>query len=201
MTLLIEDLARLPGPVTLVVDDFHRVTSPRVLEGVGLLAERLPPGLSVVVAARQDPELPLARLRGAGKLAEIRAGQLRFSKAEAEALLSHSLGLTLPPEEVHALWRRTESRGWRRCCTGGPRPGTGQHGTAAVAVEHALAAGDWSDARDGYPQGPWPGGPASVESAVRLCRALLRLLDGDLAAADPASRRAAELELESGTAG
>jgi LuxR family transcriptional regulator, maltose regulon positive regulatory protein len=48
------------------------------------------------------------------------------------------------------------------------------------------------------PQGAWDHCPASVESVVCFYRALHRWLCGDLAAAEPAARRAAELELESG---
>jgi LuxR family transcriptional regulator, maltose regulon positive regulatory protein len=108
--LLADDLARLPQRVILVLDDFHLVTSPEVLGGFDFLAEHLPSTLSLVVAARRDPELPLARLRARGELDEIRADELRFTYAEAEHLLNQTLGLALLPEEVHALWQRTE--GW-----------------------------------------------------------------------------------------
>ena len=108
--LLVDDLARLPGRITLVLDDFHLITSPEVRAGFAFVVEHLPPALSLVVAARCDPELPLARLRARGELAEIRAGQLRFSLEEAERLLNQTLGLALPPGQVHALWQRTE--GW-----------------------------------------------------------------------------------------
>ena len=377
--LLVDDLARLPGRVTLVLDDFHLVTSPEVRAGFAFLVEHLPPALSLVVAARCDPELPLARLRARGELAEIRAGQLGFSLEEAERLLNQTLGLALPPGQVHALWQRTE--GWAaglylsglslRGRTGGhaagpagtvagddrhivdylsaevlaglpPRtrtflvrtavldrfcaplcdavtgsagsrelleelegcqlflvrldntsrwyryhalfaetlrreldraePGLApllhrrasawhrQHGTVAEAIDHAIAAGDLSEAREliaacwrealdegltetveGWldrlppemvtgdaqmclirgllarlhgrpqdvepwlaaagaapPQNPYRDGPASTESAICFHRALHHLMDGDLAAAEAAARRAAELELESG---
>ena len=109
-TLLADDLARLPQRITLVLDDFHLVTCSQVRAGFGFLAEHLPPSLSLVVAARSDPELPLPRLRARGELEEIGADQLRFSRGEAEKLLNQMLGLALPPEDVRALWQRTE--GW-----------------------------------------------------------------------------------------
>jgi LuxR family maltose regulon positive regulatory protein len=377
-TLLVDDLAWMPGRITLVLDDLHLITSPEVRAGFEFLVEHLPPTLSLMVAARRDPELPLARLRARGELAEIRADQLRFSLDEAERLLNQTLGLALPLEEIHALWQRTEGwaaglylsglslRGRKDGHTAGfigavaddrhifdylcaevlaglpPRtrtfllrtavldrfcaslcdavtgsagsrdlleeiercqlflvpldntrcwyryhvlfaealrheldrvePGLApllhrrasawhrQHGTIAEAIDHAIAAGDLSDARElitghwdealdegltetveGWldrlppemvtgnaqmclirgllarlhgrpeevepwlaaaeaapPQNPWRYGPASAESAICFHRALHRLLDGDLAAAEAAGRRAAELELESG---
>jgi LuxR family maltose regulon positive regulatory protein len=380
-TLLVDDLARISGRITLVLDDFHLITSPEVREGFAYLVEHLPPTLSLVVAARGEPELPLARLRARGELAEIRADQLRFSQAEAEQLLNQTLGLALSPEKIYALWLRTEgwaaglylaglslrdrndghtagfigafagddrhifdylaaevlaglpprihafllrtavldrfcaplcdtvtgsagaqdlledierrqlfvvpldnARRWYRYHAlfaetlrhelGRAEPGLApllhrrasawhrQHGTAAEAIDHAITADDWHDAREliaahwhevldeglaetvqgwlnrlppetvagdtrmclirgllaslqGHPedvepwlaaasavspQGPSYDGPASMESAACFYRALRRLADGDLAAAESAGRRAAELELESGNA-
>jgi LuxR family maltose regulon positive regulatory protein len=378
-TLMADDLARLPEPVTLIIDDFHLVTNPEVLACFGSLAEQLPPALSLVVAGRRDPELPLARLRARGELGEIRADLLRFSLAEAEGLLNHTLGLALSPEEVRALWQRTEgwpaglhlaglslrdragdeaagfigafagddrhvsdylaaevladlppklrsfllrtavldrfcaplcdavtgfgdsqhqleeaerrqlflvprddARRWYRyhalfaealrCELDRAEPGLApllhrraaawhrQHGTIPEAIEHAIAAGDLADARDliaarwddilreglagtverwldllppdivtddarmclirGFlaslhgrpqdverwlaaaeaaaPRGCGLPGSASVEAAACFYRALYHCLDGDLAAAEPDARRAAELELEAG---
>jgi LuxR family transcriptional regulator, maltose regulon positive regulatory protein len=379
--LLIDELARMPRRVTLVIDDFHLITSPEVQAGFAFLVEHLPPSLSLVIATRCDPDLPLARLRARGELAEIRADKLRFSQDDAEHLLSQTLGLALPPEEIQALWQRTE--GWAtglylvglslrgrgdgqeaglidafggddrhifdflagevlagqpprtrafllrsavlgRFCgslcdavTGSgdsqglleeierrqlfvvaldnaghwyryhalfaealrreldrAEPGLApllhrrasawhrQHGRIAEAIDHAIAAGDLSDAREliaehwhevldeglttvlegwldrlppemvvgdaqlclirgslaslqghledmepwlgaaeaAEPQGPFRHGPAPVESATSFYRALRHWLDGDLPAAEAAGRRAAELELEHGSA-
>ncbi len=108
--LLIDELARMPRRITLVIDDFHLITSQEVQAGFAFLVEHLPPSLSLVVATRCDPDLPLARLRARGELAEIRADQLRFSEGDAERLLNQTLGLELPAGDIRALWQRTE--GW-----------------------------------------------------------------------------------------
>lgn len=107
---VINDFARMPVRVTLVVDDYHLITSQAIQECVEFLVEHLPPTLCLVLATRSDPALPLARLRARGQMTEIRADELRFSEAEAEELLNQTLGLALPPDEVHALQQRTE--GW-----------------------------------------------------------------------------------------
>ena len=107
---VINDFGRMPARVTLVVDDYHLITNQAIQEGVEFLVEHLPPTLCLVLATRSDPALPLARLRARGQMAEIRADELRFSEAETEELLNETLGLALPPEEVHALQQRTE--GW-----------------------------------------------------------------------------------------
>ena len=76
-------LAAQDPPVTLVLDDLHLLTDPRVLDGLDYLLRNAGPGLRLVVSARMDPLLPLHRYRLAGELAEIRASDLAFSIAEA----------------------------------------------------------------------------------------------------------------------
>ena len=77
------------------------------------MLEHRPPGLRLVLASRSDPPLALARLRGGGQLAELRAAELRFTADEAAALLRQGAavsGVTLPETAVTALAARTE--GW-----------------------------------------------------------------------------------------
>ncbi len=74
------------------------------------LLEHLPPSVHLVLATRADPPLPLARLRARGRLTELRAGELRFTAAEAAVLLSGVTGAGLPADSVAALTARTE--GW-----------------------------------------------------------------------------------------
>jgi len=107
---LLSELARVPGRVTLVLDDFHVITNPDVLACFGDLVEHLPLSVGFVVAARSDPPMPLARLRVRGEMAEIRPDVLAFSDEEAAQLLTGTLDLSLSPEHVHALRDRTE--GW-----------------------------------------------------------------------------------------
>jgi LuxR family maltose regulon positive regulatory protein len=112
VTALINELAaqRGDGEVLLVLDDYHRIDAQPVHGSLGFLLEHLPPGLQLVLASRADPPLPLARLRAGGQLAELRAADLRFTAAEAAALLHESAGADLPAAAVAALAARTE--GW-----------------------------------------------------------------------------------------
>jgi LuxR family maltose regulon positive regulatory protein len=107
---LANELAALPVPLTLVFDDYHLVSSQEVLRSVAFLVEHLPPGIRLAVAARADPELPLARLRARDELLEIRADDLRFTEGETAALLNGTMGLALAPADIRALQHRTE--GW-----------------------------------------------------------------------------------------
>lgn len=107
---LITELDALPGQLVLVLDDYHLLRNEQIHASMAFLLRHLPRGLHLALAGRADPPLPLASLRAAGELTEIRAAELRFSDADADALLNDSLGLGLERPEVELLQARTE--GW-----------------------------------------------------------------------------------------
>ena len=107
---LLNDLDVISNDVVLVLDDYHVIDARDVQDGMAFLLEHLPPQIHLVIASRADPPLPLARLRGRGELAEIRAADLRFTPGEAAAYLNEVMGLVLTAADVAALEGRTE--GW-----------------------------------------------------------------------------------------
>jgi LuxR family maltose regulon positive regulatory protein len=94
----------------LVLDDYHVLQSREVHEVVAFVIEHLPANCCVVIASREDPPLPLARLRARAQLCELRVTDLRFSQEEAAAFLTSTMGLRLAPGGIAALEQRTE--GW-----------------------------------------------------------------------------------------
>ncbi|MBK9943056.1 MAG: AAA family ATPase [Kouleothrix sp.] len=110
LTALLNELAALPDRLVLVLDDYHMLDARPVDAALTFLIEHLPPQLHLVIATREDPHLPLARLRARGQLTELRATDLRFTPAEAAAFLNQMMGLTLSGEDIDALETRTE--GW-----------------------------------------------------------------------------------------
>jgi LuxR family maltose regulon positive regulatory protein len=110
LTAVLNDLAPLPDRLILVLDDYHAVDAPAVDQALAFLLQNLPPHLHLVIASREDPPLPLARLRARGQLTELRAADLRFTADEAAEFLNRVMGLSLSPAEIAALEARTE--GW-----------------------------------------------------------------------------------------
>ena len=110
LPLLVNDLAALPRPTVLVLDDYQTVRGDPVHRSVDFLLRHLPPRLHLVIATRIAPPLSLARLRAAGEMVELRASDLRFSEAEAADLLRRTVGLELSDDDVSRLHARTE--GW-----------------------------------------------------------------------------------------
>jgi LuxR family maltose regulon positive regulatory protein len=74
------------------------------------LIENLPANLHLVLATRNDPELPLSRWRVRGQLIEIRDRDLRFTQEEAASFLTLAMGLPLSEGDIATLQQRTE--GW-----------------------------------------------------------------------------------------
>ena len=109
LTALLNDLAAL-GDVVLVLDDYHVIESPPIDEALTFFVDHLPPQFRLVIASREDPPLPLARLRARGQLTELRAADLRFTPAEAADFLNQVMGLNLSAADIAALETRTE--GW-----------------------------------------------------------------------------------------
>jgi len=107
---LINDLDILAGPMVVALDDYHVIDGAAVHEAVTFLLDNLPPQVTVAIATRADPPLPLSRLRARGELVEVRAADLRFTAVEAEEFLNEVMGLQLEPALVAKLEARTE--GW-----------------------------------------------------------------------------------------
>ena len=105
---LLSDLAPLDERLWLVIDDVHEL-HPDALRQLQLLIMRAPPELRFVLTARHDVQLGLHRLRLEGGLTEIRAGDLKFTLAEAGELFT-AARVELDEPTLAMLHARTE--GW-----------------------------------------------------------------------------------------
>ena len=110
LTGLINEIAAIPAPFVLALDDYHLIEAQPIHEALTFLLDHLPPQMHLVIATRADPPLPIARLRARGQLTELRADDLRFTVEEATGLLNEVMGLNLSAADMNALEARTE--GW-----------------------------------------------------------------------------------------
>ena len=128
-----------------MIDDVHEL-DPEALRQLQLLIMRAPPELRFVLTARHDVRLGLHRLRLEGGLTEIRAGDLKFTLAEAGELFT-AAGVELDEPTVALLHERTE--GWAAglrlaalSLAGHPDPArfaAGFSGTDRTVAEYLLA--------------------------------------------------------------
>lgn len=110
LRLLIDDLTDLAQPVILVLEEYHLIDNGEIDRFIEALLNQAIITLHLVIATREDPDLPLARLRVRNQLTDIRAADLSFSLDEAGEFLDHVMGVHLPRRELEILENRTE--GW-----------------------------------------------------------------------------------------
>ncbi len=110
MHLLINELTVLDLPFALIMDDFHEITSPEVQSMAVHLLEHLPRQMHVVIATRNEPPLPLARLRARGQIMELRMSDLSFDQEEIVNFFNRVMDLSLSDDACHQLACQTE--GW-----------------------------------------------------------------------------------------
>jgi LuxR family maltose regulon positive regulatory protein len=102
-------LASMTLPLALVLDDVHVLHDPECRAAMPVLADHVPDGSQLVLAGRDAPPLPIARLRAEGKVVEIGPRDLALTLTEASSLLREA-GITLGRDDMAELHQRIE--GW-----------------------------------------------------------------------------------------
>jgi LuxR family maltose regulon positive regulatory protein len=103
---LLDRVAAHPGPVVLVLDDYHRLGSPGTDRLLTELITMAPPNFTIVVSSRMRLNLDVPRLMAAGLAMEFGAEFLRLSREE----LADAFDRSLTPQETDIVFQRTE--GW-----------------------------------------------------------------------------------------
>jgi len=110
LIMLINDLAACTGKFIFVLDDYHLIDSQPIHDALGFFIDNMPSQLHLVIATREDPLLPIPRLRARDQLTELRAANLRFTSSEVVDFLNRVMRLNLSVDDITALETRTE--GW-----------------------------------------------------------------------------------------
>ena len=110
ISILLNEIASSPQAVTLVLDDYHLIHSPKIHNAVAFFLEHQPASIHLVVITREDPLLPVPRLRARGQALEIRQEDMRFSSEETKQFFCRVMALDLSKEDLLTLEQRTE--GW-----------------------------------------------------------------------------------------
>ena len=108
MVTLHQGLAALPGPMVLVLDDFHVIEDSDVLKAVQRLVDLDSP-LRLILLTRVDPVLALHRMRVEGQLVELTSRDLAFGPDEVDHL-GRAASLSLTRQDVDQVLAHTE--GW-----------------------------------------------------------------------------------------
>jgi LuxR family maltose regulon positive regulatory protein len=107
---LINEITAQPSPFVIALDDYHEINNPEIHRATAFLLEHQPQTMHLVLLTREDPPIPLARLRSREQVADIRQDGLRFTVDEVTQYLSDRLKIALPDEDIETLQRQIE--GW-----------------------------------------------------------------------------------------
>lgn len=110
LTILLNELETLPGLLVLVLDDYHTINNLSIHQQISFLLEHLPARVHLVLITREDPLIPVSRLRARSQVIEIRQDDLRLTVDEITDFMCRVMQLDLTHDDVLALERRTE--GW-----------------------------------------------------------------------------------------
>ncbi|SFM54910.1 LuxR family transcriptional regulator, maltose regulon positive regulatory protein [Marinobacter zhejiangensis] len=107
---LLNALTQTPALSTIVLDDFHLIQDPKIHRQFAYFIDYLPPGITVTITSRTEPELPLERWRVRQWVTDIQPQVLAFSESECRHFFRDYMALSLSDEESRQIWRQTE--GW-----------------------------------------------------------------------------------------
>jgi len=107
---LVQHLHTIDYPFILVFDDYQAIQNKQIHQVLRTMIEHMPKGMQLVLITREDPPLPLAKLRANKRLLEIRISDLKFTEDEVREFFMQQLNLTLPEEQLQMVYKRTE--GW-----------------------------------------------------------------------------------------
>jgi LuxR family maltose regulon positive regulatory protein len=110
LSAIVNRLSRAERDTVLILDDFHRAESDGVCNFLRGLIKLAPARLHLVIASRDYPKLGQAALAANEELLDIGIDELKFTLAEAQALLNRGAATSLADDDVAKLVRRTE--GW-----------------------------------------------------------------------------------------
>ncbi|WP_178019599.1 LuxR C-terminal-related transcriptional regulator [uncultured Paenibacillus sp.] len=110
LTALVNEISSGSDPFILVLDDYHVIESQIVHDALSFLIDHQPLQMHLILITREEPQLPIARLRARNQLTELRGNDLRFTRHEAGLFFNQIMGLNLSSAEILYLEARTE--GW-----------------------------------------------------------------------------------------
>lgn len=96
--------------ITIVVDDFHFIEDPGLLQSIQFFIKYMPDTIHLILLTREYPQLYLGDLMMSGKYMEINEQELRFSQEESTYFLQQTFGAGLDDPLNEKLYGITE--GW-----------------------------------------------------------------------------------------
>lgn len=110
LTALLNEIATIPYSFLLVLDDYHTVNSEPINHAIFYLLQHLPAQMNMIITTRENPDIPISRLRVRDHLTELGSADLRFTLSESESYMNGVMELNLSPDTIISLESSIE--GW-----------------------------------------------------------------------------------------
>ena len=110
LTPVLNEIESQQALCVVVIDDYHLIQTPSIHPFLNFLVDYQPPQMHTVIVSREDPPLPLHRLRARGQMLEIRQENIRFTLEETANFIENLVNQKLSVENLEAVEHRTE--GW-----------------------------------------------------------------------------------------
>jgi len=107
---LFNEIAAISMPIIFVMDDYHVIHTASIHQFLNFLVDYQPQQMHTTIISREDPPLPIHRLRARGQMVEVRQDAIRFTLEETGNFLTTIMGNALSPENIRNVEHRTE--GW-----------------------------------------------------------------------------------------
>jgi LuxR family maltose regulon positive regulatory protein len=107
---IVNELSGFPQEMRLVLDDFHRLTNPEILDAVCDFITDVPANLHLIISSRTVPNIPCAKYHSQRQLTTIDERDLKFNRDELGAFFQDNFTISLSREEIIRLENLTE--GW-----------------------------------------------------------------------------------------
>ncbi|WP_163993817.1 LuxR C-terminal-related transcriptional regulator [Rhizobium lusitanum] len=98
------------GPIALFIDDYHLAEGGDGGETINRILSARVSQLTIVLASRHRPSIPIGRLRVSGEMIEVPVEDLRFNEAETENFFKLASSVSLTADESRQMLDYTE--GW-----------------------------------------------------------------------------------------
>ena len=108
---IINLLGSMPNQhMSLVLDDFHYIQDPAILDGITFLIDFAPNNFTLILTSRNEPTFPFARWKVKRFARVLYSADLIFQSGETRDLLSSSLGLSVDASQLEQIMQTTG--GW-----------------------------------------------------------------------------------------
>lgn len=107
---VINQLHAIKSSYIIIFDDYHIIRNDLIHQVIKTILDHFPPFMQLVLITREDPPFPLAKMRLAKKLLEIRTSHLRFTHEEVKRYFLQQMHISLEEGQIQLI--DTQIEGW-----------------------------------------------------------------------------------------